>query len=459
MENFDGVDVACGGLRGKAEIRRTEHGVFQVEKQKFGVAYWSLDWKVSAGQVLNPESVSFPGEGGDETPQGIRRHGVWRISADRQFQYVETVRTLSPNENDLQLDLKSDPGIPTSILAWCTRIPDAEYSAAPAVFNGKVLPPPAKQQEFESDRENELILNLRKGRLMIRGRFSLTLLPSSGGIEIRLRFPKSWGKIHAAQLKLHLRYEPYVSRTIDLRSAANMGFQDENADDRIGGWTDQGADNDLRAMVPGVREFAGVSFDIIDPGKNRGKSLSGDARRSAPLLSGTRKGQSAGMFRKLPFPSERACLGSGEGKTLRKSDRSLFGRVPDGIGAEMRNPYRKFLGGVRSSGSACCLEEQKRFLGDRALRDSDCAGSEEEGHRTGVLFAGSGLDDSGGDGDQPRAGKQDLRSRCHPSRPGLDSAECRISDSPRKRGRSLLSAGRTRWKIRFRENGRRSFCI
>ena len=293
------VLMLLAAVCGKAEIRRTEHGVFQVEKQKFGVAYWSLDWKVSAGQVLNPESVSFPGEGGDETPQGIRRHGVWRISADRQFQYVETVRTLSPNENDLQLDLKSDPGIPTSILAWCTRIPDAEYSAAPAVFNGKVLPPPAKQQEFESDRENELILNLRKGRLMIRGRFSLTLLPSSGGIEIRLRFPKSWGKIHAAQLKLHLRYEPYVSRTIDLRSAANMGFQDENADDRIGGWTDQGADNDLRAMVPGVREFAGVSFDIIDPGKNRGKSclaMRGGARPYFPAHAKVKVPECSGNF-------------------------------------------------------------------------------------------------------------------------------------------------------------------
>ena len=75
------VLMLLAAVCGKAEIRRTEHGVFQVEKQKFGVAYWSLDWKVSAGQVLNPESVSFPGEGGDETPQGIRR----QIADDHAF--------------------------------------------------------------------------------------------------------------------------------------------------------------------------------------------------------------------------------------------------------------------------------------------------------------------------------------------------------------------------------------
>lgn len=35
-----------------AGISRSEDGLFQVEKQKFGVAYWSRDWKSSASQVL-----------------------------------------------------------------------------------------------------------------------------------------------------------------------------------------------------------------------------------------------------------------------------------------------------------------------------------------------------------------------------------------------------------------------
>lgn len=255
-----------------AGISRSEDGLFQVEKQKFGVAYWSRDWKSSASQTSKPESVSFPGEGGEETPQGLRRYGTWRISEESQFQYIETVRTISENEIHLQLELKSSAGIPTSILAWTTLIPSLEYAANPAVFNGKAVSPSAKQQEFESKGKDELILNLRNGRLTLRGRFHLTVVPFSWGTEIRLRFPNSWGTVRSAKLNLHLLYTPYASRTIDLRSAANMGFRDEIADDRSGGWTDQGPGNDLRAMVPGVREFAGISFDIIDPAKNRGKS-------------------------------------------------------------------------------------------------------------------------------------------------------------------------------------------
>ena len=46
-----------------AGISRSEQGLFLVEKQKFGVAYWSRDWKSSASQGSHPERVSFPGEG------------------------------------------------------------------------------------------------------------------------------------------------------------------------------------------------------------------------------------------------------------------------------------------------------------------------------------------------------------------------------------------------------------
>ena len=268
-----------------AGISRSEQGLFLVEKQKFGVAYWSRDWKSSASQGLHPELVSFPGEGGEETPQGLRRYGTWRISDESQFQYIETVKTVSGNEIHLQLELKSDAGIPTSILAWTTLIPNREYAANPAVFNGKVVSPSAKQQEFSSKGEDELILNLRNGQLKIRGRFHLTTAPLRRGTEVRLRFPNSWGMVRSAKLNLHLLYTPYVSRTIDLRSAATMGFRDEIADDRTGGWTDQGPGNDLRAMVPGIREFAGISFDIIDPGKNHGKSclaMRGGARPYFP---------------------------------------------------------------------------------------------------------------------------------------------------------------------------------
>ncbi len=58
---------------------------------------------------------------------------------------------------------------------------------------------------------------------------------------------------------------------LDISSAVNMGFKDDIADDGLGGWTDQGPENDLSAMR--MEEIVcGVRFKIIDPLKNNGKS-------------------------------------------------------------------------------------------------------------------------------------------------------------------------------------------
>lgn len=85
-------------------------------------------------------------------------------------------------------------------------------------------------------------------------------------------------------------------RTVDLRPAATTGFRDETADDRAGGWTDQG-DNDLRDMPTGRREFANIPFDIIDPATN--------ADRACIVVGGE---QSRAYFpRKVTIPIDAHC--------------------------------------------------------------------------------------------------------------------------------------------------------
>ena len=49
---------------------------------------------------------------------------------------------------------------------------------------------------------------------------------------------------------------------LDLSRAANTEFRDDTADDGKGGWTDQGAENDLRTLAPGVIRCAPVEFRI-----------------------------------------------------------------------------------------------------------------------------------------------------------------------------------------------------
>ena len=49
-----------------------------------------------------------------------------------------------------------------------------------------------------------------------------------------------------------------------------MGFADSVANDRKGGWTDQGPDNDLRIFPVGRHCYGPAVFDVIDPSTNNG---------------------------------------------------------------------------------------------------------------------------------------------------------------------------------------------
>lgn len=60
-------------------------------------------------------------------------------------------------------------------------------------------------------------------------------------------------------------------RCVDLRKKVTTGFSDSVANDYMGGWFDEGR-NDLRTFPVGMRTFAGVVFDVIDPDRNGGAS-------------------------------------------------------------------------------------------------------------------------------------------------------------------------------------------
>lgn len=64
-----------------------------------------------------------------------------------------------------------------------------------------------------------------------------------------------------------------MASTLDLRPVANFGFADPKAADGVGGWSDQGPDNDFAEFPVRQKEFCGIPFQIVDPVKNQGKGI------------------------------------------------------------------------------------------------------------------------------------------------------------------------------------------
>ena len=89
---------------------------------------------------------------------------------------------------------------------------------------------------------------------------------------VRIVMPKTGENSYV--ITLELKEKAYTISPLDLRMAFNTNFEDEYPDDRKGGWTDQGADNDLR-MFP-CREkqprIGDVPFALVAPEKNGNRS-------------------------------------------------------------------------------------------------------------------------------------------------------------------------------------------
>lgn len=113
---------------------------------------------------------------------------------------------------------------------------------------------------------------MMQGELRLSGFDRPAMVCKYGTQTGNLRIYLESGKVSSISQKLKIEFLPWKAQKLDLSKAANVGFTDEKADDRQGGWTDQGPENDMRALKPGVRRFGNIEFELIDPAENGGKS-------------------------------------------------------------------------------------------------------------------------------------------------------------------------------------------
>ncbi|MBN2642234.1 MAG: cellulase family glycosylhydrolase [Victivallales bacterium] len=254
-----------------AGISLSSKGLVEVEDLKFGIVHWDGKWKITS-QLYKPDVLSYLGEGGEKTPAGILRNGSFSLFNGSTFNYAETINRKSDNEATFTLVLSSSTGIPSMLTTYITEIPVDVYKDNPAVFNGEKLTVEGKEKIWTGRKNGRLVLNLKRGTLVINGDFAVIIRLHPKKVEVRLRFNKGSGNVRRAQLKIHMNYIPLKTSAIDLNKAMNMGFRDEVANDQQGGWTDQGPSNDLSVIKSGEHTFAGVPFNITDPTHNNEKS-------------------------------------------------------------------------------------------------------------------------------------------------------------------------------------------
>lgn len=171
---------------------------------------------------------------------------------------------------------KADPPVETATLAMVMTLPADQPHSISA--DGKQINLPAEFKEIRifSGKVRSFQIESSGRTVNIEGDFTLLVQDdrkwNPNHFLVRIAANPSAGKLSSAALDLSIRVESPRSAPVDLKTAFNMGFRDDKADDGKGGWTDQGATNDLRMLKPGKLTALGVDFDIVNPERNDGRS-------------------------------------------------------------------------------------------------------------------------------------------------------------------------------------------
>ena len=229
-----------------------------------------------------------------KTPAEYFLSGKWTLP-DGDFLLKHSLT--KEDENTLKLSLRADAlknGISGRVVMISTTFPILEFGRRTILVDGKSISFPEKfdpGKKFSQGKCLKMEIPLQTGTLFLEGPFWYRLQDnraySSSNWSLRIYSSQKVenGLIQSARLNLVFRFVPYASTPLPLTGAANSGFTDETPDDRKGGWTDQGSENDFRTFPQDQRIFAGVPFRILKEKEHPGRScivLRGKARSYFP---------------------------------------------------------------------------------------------------------------------------------------------------------------------------------
>ncbi|PAW79801.1 MAG: hypothetical protein B9S32_00290 [Verrucomicrobia bacterium Tous-C9LFEB] len=269
------VSLAASGSNPDVSMLKLQSdGAFVFDGVLFSVAHFDSTWKRTEQTALRPDPAAAPGTNGEwkfagpmVTPasaQPITLKETLQRASDRSLRvsYVADHASGVPAEN-FCLDLM----VPVNYMAGNPVRVDEQSVDMPTQF---------KDVQLVVKAAKTLVLPTATGTLTIKG-ISRVLIQDNrkwgfGYFEVRLEFPRPKGPLQHAELAVDVTYAPYASAAISLASVTNRAFADDKANDGQGGWSDEGSGNDLSPLPLGPLAAAGVTFDIIDPAKNRGTS-------------------------------------------------------------------------------------------------------------------------------------------------------------------------------------------
>lgn len=283
--------AASGSNPNVQMLKLQSDGAFVFDGVLFSVTHFDSNWKRTEQTALRPDSTAVPGANGE-----------WKFigpmpapGSDQPIQLKETFRREGNRSIRVSYVADHASGVPAENFCMDLMVP-VNYMAGNSVrVDEQVVEMPLQFQKVQlvSKAAKTVVLPTASGTLTLKG-LSRVLIQDNrkwgfGYFEVRLEFPGRKGALQHAELSLDVTYEPYASTPISLASVTTRSFADDKLNDGKGGWSDEGSGNDMSPLPLGPLTAAGVTFDIIDPAKNRGTScvVLSQSKKQSPLSQAT----------------------------------------------------------------------------------------------------------------------------------------------------------------------------
>lgn len=233
--------------------------------------------------------IGVDGKAGEEVA------GRFAVNGSESFEFRSSLTKQQKGVWVYRASFRSLSGKPIGGILYQAMDVPVDKVFAPLVNDRRIAMDPVykKLTVFETSGKertnNTVAFQTAAGQITLHGDFQVRIQDNrhfkQPFFHLRLTFPGCSGNVTQAEVSFTIRLESLHSTPVDLRKAANMAFADKTADDGQGGWSDQGPDNDMSALSPGLLNLGGIDFLILDPAKNDQKSclvFSGQPARRFP---------------------------------------------------------------------------------------------------------------------------------------------------------------------------------
>jgi hypothetical protein len=239
-------------------------GSFKIGNAEFMIRGYSQTW-------APVQNTWWTQREGAVSPSGFTIKADMRVSKV-PAKVVQTIRPITTDQFSLAFKARFDKPVLVKALHGSLQLPLAEQTikidgvsySIPEKYARRVLSLPKQVMRIElpiSAGYQLVVTSPKKTAFLIQDNRK-----SSGKDMFDCRFATEPGRgeIQNAALDLTFELRKVKSQIVDLNGIANSSFRDDTAGDLKGGWTDQGAENDLRAIKSGLIHAGPVDFRILE---------------------------------------------------------------------------------------------------------------------------------------------------------------------------------------------------